>query len=245
MITDNTDKKYKLIVKLVIFLLVLMTVSLGLILTERMEPYVGIENKEVKEPEKDKKINYKYESIVFIGDSITDFYNVDTYYPNLPVVNSGHSGNSVGGVYGNLENDLYIYNPTKVFLLIGTNNLSNTSRDEIIYGILKIAREIHKNRPNAKLYIESIYPVNNKTDNDVVVDWMVGPRKNDKIKEINKELEENAKLYDYEYIDMYDKLTDSDGNLKLEYTIDGLHISPDGYKVITAERMKYIVQSSK
>ena len=63
--------------------------------------------------------------------------------------------------------------------------------------------------------------------------------------EINKELEINAKAYNYEYIDMYDELTDSDGNLNLEYTIDGLHLSPEGYKVVTAKRMKYIVQPSK
>ncbi len=245
MITDTTDKNYKIIIRLVIFLIVITIISLGLILIERMEPYTGIENPKSNKTDKDKKIDYKYENIVFIGDSITDFYNVNTFYPDLPVVNSGHSGNSVGGVYGNLEDDLYKYNPTKVFLLIGTNNLTGSSSDEIVYGILKIAREIHKNRPNAKLYIESIYPVNNKTDNDVVIDWMVGKRENKKIMEINKELEINAKAYNYEYIDMYDELTDSDGNLNLEYTIDGLHLSPEGYKVVTAKRMKYIVQPSK
>ena len=181
MITDTTDKNYKIIIRLVIFLIVITIISLGLILIERMEPYTGIENPKSNKTDKDKKIDYKYENIVFIGDSITDFYNVNTFYPDLPVVNSGHSGNSVGGVYGNLEDDLYKYNPTKVFLLIGTNNLTGSSSDEIVYGILKIAREIHKNRPNAKLYIESIYPVNNKTDNDVVIDWMVGKRENKKI----------------------------------------------------------------
>ena len=64
-------------------------------------------------------------------------------------------------------------------------------------------------------------------------------------KEINKEIEANAKAYNYEYIDMYDELTDFDGNLNLEYTIDGLHLSPEGYKVVTAKRMKYITQPSK
>ena len=44
---------------------------------------------------------------------------------------------------------------------------------------------------------------------------------------------------------MYDELTDFDGNLNLEYTIDGLHLSPEGYKVVTAKRMKYITQPSK
>ena len=39
---------------------------------------------------------------------------------------------------------------------------------------------------------------------------------------------------------MYDKLIDKDGNLKLEYTNEGLHISDEGYKVITKVIKKYI-----
>ena len=44
MITDTTDRNYKIIIRLVIFLIVITIISLGLILIERMEPYTGIEN---------------------------------------------------------------------------------------------------------------------------------------------------------------------------------------------------------
>ena len=56
MITDTTDKNYKIIIRLVIFLIVITIISLGLILIERMEPYTGIENPKSNKTDKDMKI---------------------------------------------------------------------------------------------------------------------------------------------------------------------------------------------
>ena len=39
---------------------------------------------------------------------------------------------------------------------------------------------------------------------------------------------------------MYDELVDKNGNLKLEYTKEGLHMSDDGYKIITKKLKKYV-----
>ena len=39
---------------------------------------------------------------------------------------------------------------------------------------------------------------------------------------------------------MYSLLEDKDGNLKLEYTNEGLHMSDEGYEVITKELKKYM-----
>ena len=39
---------------------------------------------------------------------------------------------------------------------------------------------------------------------------------------------------------MYDELLDEDGLLKLEYTVDGLHISDVGYEKITDILMEYV-----
>ena len=70
---------------------------------------------------------------------------------------------------------------------------------------------------------------------------MVHGRKNEKIININKELKAFAdKTENVTYINMYDKLIDEDGNMKLEYTREGLHLSDEGYKVVTKELSKYI-----
>jgi len=213
---------------------------------EKKKVDIPVEEKKEKIEEEVEEIpvkDYKKENYVFLGDSITDFYNLQTYYGDLPAVNSGISGDKTYDILDNLEERVYKYNPSIVFLMIGTNDLSHRTEDEIVENIIEICNRIHQNRSRTKIYVESIYPVNNNTDNDVVKKWMVGPRENEKIKEINARLEEESQNNPYEYIDMYNKLTDENGDLNLDYTIDGLHISEEGYEVITSE-IKSIIESN-
>lgn len=204
---------------------------------ENTESKIKIEKKESKKANDIKAQNY-----VFLGDSITEFYHLEDYYDgNIPVVNSGIAGNKAYEILGDVENRVYKYNPTKVFLLVGTNDLSHRSDEEIVNDITGIVKKIHKNRKKTEVYVESIYPVNNNTeDNDKVINWMVGDRDNERIKKINDILKEKSEEFNYTYLDFYSKLEGEDGLLKIDYTVDGLHISDEGYKVITKEIMKII-----
>lgn len=180
------------------------------------------------------------DNYLFLGDSITDFYDLDKYYEGLPVVNSGINGNRTTDILNDMKDRVYRYNPSKVFLLIGTNDIiDGKGNDEIIDNIKKIIELIKKNRPYAEIYLESIYPVN-KTDNDKISLSMVSSRDNDQIIEINKKLKKYCDEKKITYIDLYSKLVDDEGNLKLDYTKEGLHLSDDGYKVVTEEISKYI-----
>ena len=90
---------------------------------------------------------------------------------------------------------VYRYNPTKVILLIGTNNImtdtSEKNQDKTISDIEKIATDIKINRPKATLYIESIYPVNRNIDKG-----MVNQRDNNTIKNMNKKIKKyKIKVY--------------------------------------------------
>lgn len=187
-----------------------------------------------------KNQDYSEENYVFLGDSITDFYPLDTYYENMPVVNSGVSGNTTEDILRDMRNRVYQYNPTKVYVLIGTNDISDErlSEDEIANNIIKICDLIRQNRPSTEIYIESIYPVNRNTENDLVDIRMVSSRKNSEIEKINQKVKEQAEEKNYHYLDIYSKLIDEENNLKLEYTVDGLHISDKGYEVITQEIKK-------
>lgn len=223
-----------------------LIIVFSLLLIRKGTP-INVKASKVKEDSiLEKTVDYTKENIVLLGDSITDFYNVETFYGDLPIINSGTSGFQTPDIIKHLKDYVYIYNPTKIFLLIGTNDIAFTdiTNEELIDNFDIIINEIKKNRPNSKLYIESIYPINRNTDNDVVIDWMVGNRDNNRIKKINKMLKELCKKRNVTYIDMYDNLIDENGDLKLEYTIDGLHISHEGYKVITKIIMGYIDSSS-
>ena len=175
------------------------------------------------------------ENIVFLGDSITELYDLDKYYADNSVVNSGESGNVCDDILSDMYNRVYKYNPSKVFLLIGINQLPDDENDKIVEGIQKIIDEIHRNRPITKIYVESIYPVN--------IDFSkknVKNKDNSRIVDINKKIKTKVKDIDYvEYINVYDKLIDED-KLNKEYTEDGLHLNDKGYEIVTDVLKKYI-----
>lgn len=181
------------------------------------------------------------DNYLFLGDSITDFYDLEKFYPDMPVVNSGISGNTTQDILDDMENRVYRYNPSKVFIVIGINDLSRRkSVDEIVDNIKEIVNKIQENRPYCKIYLESVYPVNTTENDKINMSTVTENRKNEDIKKINEELKKFSKEEKITYIDMFNLLKDEDDNLKLEYTTEGLHISEKGYEVITKEIMKYL-----
>ena len=176
------------------------------------------------------------ENVLFLGDSITDFYDLEKYYPDNNVVNSGISGDVSDDILNDMYNRVYRYNPSKIFLLIGTNQIpKGDSDDEIVDDIKRIITNIHDNRSITKIYVESIYPVNKELNKT-----MVSTRDNERIVELNKKIKEEVKDIKYvEYINIYDSLL-KDGVLNDEYSEDGLHLNDKGYEIVTNILKKYI-----
>lgn len=220
------------ILKKIVYIMFVMFIIVFIVMCYHLISFNHKETKIVKE-----KLDNNY---VFVGDSITWMYKLSDYYKKMPVINSGGDGNTTDDVVKNIKSRIYDYNPSKVFILIGTNDIIyGKSDDYIISNIDKIIKGIKKNRPNCEIYIESIYPINN-TDNEKIHHDMVKNRTNSRINKINKKIKKICILNNVKYINIHDLLLDKDGNLKLEYTKEGLHINPDGYKIITREIKKYI-----
>jgi len=194
----------------------------------------------------EKKIKNPYDievsdtdNFVLLGDSITEWYPIDEFYDDLPVINSGVAGYQTDDVLNNLKEMVSIYNPTKVFILIGTNDIVvDKGNDKIVSNIKSIVKGIQELRPNAKIYLQSIYPVNN-TDDEKIDDGAVKNRENKVIKEINRKLKSYCKDKGITYIDVYSELLDKEGNLDLKYTKDGLHMSNLGYLRVTKTLLPY------
>ncbi len=227
-VSINTFKDNYNVLITVIF--VLMIIFVGFLIFH----YTTFNHHKVKVVTKIKEVEKIPDNYLFLGDSITDFYDLDKYYPDMPTVNSGVSGNTTEDILKDMKKRAYQYNPSKVFLLIGTNDLDTKhSKEDIVKNVEKIISELKENRPKAELYIESIYPVNPDVRRS-----KSGNRNNDDIKQINKELKKYCKENKINYINLYDLLKDEDDNLKEEYTKDGLHLSDEGYKVVTEEIKK-------
>ena len=179
----------------------------------------------------------KKDKIIFLGDSITHRYDLKKYYDNKNIINQGIEGNITENVLERLQTGVYDYNVKKVILLIGTNDIGD--QEDPIENIKLIINKIKSHDNSIEIIVESIYPINN-TKNSKIKKDVVGTRNNEKIKETNKKIKEICKEKNITYVNVYDKLTDKNGNFKLEYTIEGLHISDDGCKKITNVLSKYV-----
>ncbi len=180
------------------------------------------------------------ENIVFYGDSITEGYNVKEFYDEFRVVNSGISGNKTEDLINRIDNDLYNYNPSTVIIQIGTNDIRASIKDEdIIKNLKSIINGIRKNRKNANILIESIYPINKNMYED---DWNnASPDYTNKhIIKINTEIKELCKKEHIKYIDIYSSLLDDNKNLKEVYSKDGLHLTDLGYYKVTKLIKEYL-----
>lgn len=189
-------------------------------------------NHEIKEKiiVKEKIVEKMDTNYVFLGDSITEQYDLKKHFKQQNIINSGHSGNIAKDIVNNMQKRVYDYNPSHVFLLIGANDvLRDIPQNEIIDNIKTIIKGLQKNRPLASLHVESIYPTGNKEKNEVII-------------KINKEIEKFCKEENIYYIDIYKDLVDKDNILDKKYSEDGLHINDDGYRIITKRLNKYITE---
>ena len=67
-------------------------------------------------------------------------------------------------------------------------------------------------------------------------------RTNQKIAEANAAVKKLAEKHHAKYIDINDPLKDENGNLKAEYTIEGMHIKEEGYRAIFPEFIRYAME---
>ncbi len=175
---------------------------------------------------------------VFLGDSLMYNYNLDLNFPMLKnkMVNSGIRGNTTNDILDNMYNRVYRYNPSDVFILVGTNDISKKYKLQKIFdNYVSIINQIEKNRPNTTIRVVSLLPVN--------YDLKPEFKKINKITSINN-LNAALKVYcknnDIEYINMYSKLVDRNDYLDARYTKDGLHLNDEGYKIFTSVIDKYM-----
>ena len=205
--------------------------------------FLTFDHKHTKEIVKEKETVVEKivdENILFLGDSITYAYDLDKYFEKHRVVNSSVLGVRTGGILENMKKRVYDYNPSKVFILIGINDLIADKKSDVVPNIGSMINLIKENRPYAKIYLESIYPIN-KTDNEKLSGALKDKAvSNDDVKEVNSELVKLSEKLGVTYIDVFSKLVLEDGNLNSKYTDDGLHLNSVGYDTVTEVLSKYV-----
>lgn len=183
------------------------------------------------------------DGIVFLGDSITEGFDIESYFTATNVINRGIGGDTTNGVLERLQESVYDLSPSKVFLMIGTNDLdiTNNTNKQIASNIESIILDIQENSPETEIYLESIYPTT-KGNDDKSFYLITRKRPNTRINAINDELVALAAKHNVTYIDVNSALIDNKGDLTFDYTSDGLHLNSKGYNQVGEILAPYITK---
>lgn len=177
---------------------------------------------------------------VFFGDSITELCNLKKYYPNINSCNRGISGDTTEGMLNRVETNVLAIAPINLVFLGGTNDIGkNVALKDISNNIESIIQKTRETLPNCNIYIQSVYPVNSTRKPTFYC--KTGCRTNETIDELNLLLQGLCNRYGCVYIDVNSSLKDQDGNLDSKYTIDGLHLTKQGYEKVASLVMPYLV----
>ena len=168
--------------------------------------------------------NLQYEDyevdVAFLGDSLTDGYNLKEFYPQYLTANRGISGDTTFGLEKRLKVSAYDLKPKVVVMLIGANNMNKMfdNYEDILIGL-------KENLPNTKVVLLSLTSMGEE--------W---GKKNNLAAFNNVKIKMLASKYNFEFVDLYSPLLNKETNeIYSNYTTDGGHLTYEGYQVLTNE----------
>jgi len=160
--------------------------------------------------------------IVFLGDSLTESFDLQKHFGRNDIRNRGMSGNMTDHVIYRLE-EITDAQPAKVFLMIGINDIyQGYETEQIISNIEKILSQFDQHCPKTSLFVQSILPINPEK---LFIDKTV----NTTIYQINLGLKEICDRQKITFIDIHPDFLNNKGEMNETYTYDGVHLSEAGY----------------
>ncbi|MEZ7601081.1 SGNH/GDSL hydrolase family protein [Streptococcus sp. 27098_8_91] len=178
--------------------------------------------------------------IIFIGDSIIEYYPLQELLgTSKTIVNRGIRGYQTGLLQENLDAHLYGDAVDQIVLLIGTNDIGkDVPINEALNNLESVIQTISRDYPLSQIKLVSILPVNEGEN----FKQTVYIRTNEKINAWNQAYQDLASAYmQVEFVPVFENLLDQEGQLKADYTTDGLHLSVAGYQALSNTLKKYIL----
>ena len=229
---ENKKVKIRNLISIIIIaVLLITTVALSVILIVKNKKEDDMEKYYYQKCEmfKMENANFARNQIVFIGDSLTDGCMLDKFYSNLPLAtyNRGIGGDTTSGVLKRLKISLFDINPSKIVLLIGTNDINGgVEVSKILENYRNILKEISTNLPQAEVVCISLLPLNKQLETYTNIDV---DKSMQTIVSINPEIEKIVNEFNYNFVDVFDEFVDANNYLIKELSPDGIHLNSDGY----------------
>ncbi len=177
-------------------------------------------------------------SIIFIGNSLTQNFELAELFQNLSIKNRGIISDYTSTLYNRLE-PIIEEKPEKIFIEIGINDLGiNLPNDTLIKNYTKIIEKLQSETPNSKIYIQSLFPVKNESQ---YLKSITNPEVNKNVVLVNKELKSICEKKKLTYIDIYSSF-ELEGQMNPKYSIDGVHLNGAGY-LLWRDKLKSFVEN--
>jgi lysophospholipase L1-like esterase len=208
------------------------------------------ENRELKNQPSDPK------RVLFMGDSITDFWKLAECFPGRPYVNRGISGQTTPQMLVRMYPDVIDLKPAAMVILAGINDISQNTGPataEMVEQNLMAMTELAQHH-GIKVILCSILPVSDypfikqRGDQGVRPPAVQGPagsrgglftrtKMSDThppgdILKLNAWMREYAARVSAYYADYFSGLVDGRGWLKENCSDDGIHPNAEGYKIM-------------
>jgi lysophospholipase L1-like esterase len=210
-----------------------------------------MENQELKKQPSDPK------RVLFMGDSITDFWKLAEYFPGKPFVNRGISGQTTPQMLVRLYPDVIELKPAAMVVLAGINDISQNTGPataEMVEQNIMAMTELAQHH-GIKVILCSILPIsdypflNQQGGRGVQPPAAQGPGRGGQrgpvlrmkatdthppgdILKLNAWMKEYASRVNAYYADYFTVLADERGWLKDNFSGDGIHPNAEGYKVM-------------
>ncbi len=165
----------------------------------------------------------KKDAIVFLGNSITEAGRWQEMDPDRIILNRGIGGDNTFGLLARAKTIIDL-RPRKLFIMIGINDMARRIPIDIVMrNYRKLITAFKSAIPQTQVYVQSVLPVDTKlskgnyqTANPLVI-------------ELNKELQKMAKELQVTYVDLHPVFADANGELKTEFSKDGVHLYDRAY----------------
>jgi lysophospholipase L1-like esterase len=170
--------------------------------------------------------------VVFFGDSITDIWHLDEYFPGKPYLNRGIGGQTTPQMLIRFRQDVIDLHPKVVVILAGTNDIAGNTGpmrlEDIEANYASMADLASAN--HIRVVLSSVLPVHNYTPQS---QNMFAQRSPTKILALNRWLKDYVAAHpDCLYLDYFTAMVDDKGLLKRDLAEDGLHPNAAGYKIM-------------
>lgn len=162
----------------------------------------------------------------FTGDSLVARWDLTYWFPTSITHNDGVSGSGIATIRESAGR----YLGKDVVVIVGTNDMNALSQEDEAEYVNNYVQAI-EGLSARRTYLFSIFPKSKE--------WCNGPEGNEKIKRINHEIKMALQDKPIVYLDVYD-LLELDGYINMQYSYDGLHLSYEGYELITKQLNKVL-----